>query len=94
MIFALVSSAQPAAKAQKAVRPSTRMDAATAQKRRSQGIMRMFLATSKIIATTDHGVVVMIGNKLFKYDRGLRLIKEAEVKVDAKDLEKMMMLGK
>ena len=70
-------------------RPQQRPQAMT-QQRQLENMMRMFIATSKIVATTDHGVVVMVGNKLYKYDRGLRLIKEVEVELDAKDFEKLI----
>lgn len=44
-----------------------------------------------IVATSDGGVVVAIGNKLFKYDKNLELKKETEIKIDGEAMEKMMM---
>ena len=43
-----------------------------------------------IVATSDGGVVVLVGNKLLKYDKNLDLKAEAEVKVDKECLKKMM----
>ena len=44
-----------------------------------------------IVATEDNGVVVMIGNKLFKYDKNLKLKNEAELKIDMEAMHKKMM---
>ena len=43
-----------------------------------------------LVATEDGGVVVMLGNKLFKYDKDLVLQKEAEIKIDKEFMQKMM----
>ena len=45
---------------------------------------------NRLVATSDGGVVVMIGNKLYKYDKDLNLKKEAEIKVDVKGMQRMM----
>jgi hypothetical protein len=45
---------------------------------------------NSLVATSDGGVVVMIGNKLYKYDKNLNLVKEAEIKVDVKGMQRMM----
>ena len=75
-----------AAGQQKAPRKITsRPTSAQTMQRRRQSMTRMFAATSKIVATTDHGVVVLVGNKLYKYDRSLRLIKEQEIKMNPED---------
>ena len=37
---------------------------------------------SQMVATTDGGVVVKMGNKLLKYDKNLKLVKEVELNVD------------
>ena len=42
----------------------------------------------QIVATKDGGIVVMLGNKLFKYDKNLRLVNEAERKIDYKAMRK------
>jgi hypothetical protein len=41
-----------------------------------------------MIATTDGGVVVMIGDKLMKFDRDLNLVKETKIKMDFEGMEK------
>ena len=43
-----------------------------------------------LLETKDGGIVVMMGNKLMKYDKDLNLVKEAEVKVDVKGMQKMI----
>ena len=35
-----------------------------------------------VVATSDGGVVVVMGNKLTKYDKDLNVVKEAELKMD------------
>jgi len=44
-----------------------------------------------MVATTDGGVVVLIGNKLQKYDKDLVLQKEVELKIDMAAMQKKMM---
>ena len=44
----------------------------------------------KIVATKDGGVVVLFGNKLFKYDKNLNLKKEVEIPMDMKCMKDMM----
>jgi hypothetical protein len=43
-----------------------------------------------MVATTDGGVVVMIGNKLMKFDKDLNLVKEIKLKMDFEGMEKPM----
>lgn len=45
----------------------------------------------ELVATQDGGVVVLVGNKLQKYDKNLQLIKEVEVKQDKGAMPPMMM---
>lgn len=42
-----------------------------------------------IVATKDGGVVVMVGNKLLKYDKNLELKKEVEIEIDMPNMQKM-----
>lgn len=44
-----------------------------------------------MVPSDDGGVIVMIGNKLYKYDKDLNLKKETEISVDYKNMKKMMM---
>jgi hypothetical protein len=41
-----------------------------------------------IIATSDGGVVVMMGDKLMKFDRELNLVKETKIKMDIEGMGK------
>lgn len=51
-----------------------------------------------VVATSDGGVVVVMGNKLTKYDKDLNVVKEIEQKMDMEGMQKMMkdcpMMGK
>ena len=38
-----------------------------------------------VVATSDGGVVVMMGDKLAKYDKNLNLVKETELKMEEKE---------
>lgn len=53
------------------------------------GMMGMMMPKS-MIATLDGGAIVLMGNKLLKYDKDLNLIKEVELKVDSEGMRKMM----
>ena len=41
---------------------------------------------AEMVASNDGGVIVMMGNKLFKYDRNLNLVKEVELKIDMESM--------
>jgi len=41
-----------------------------------------------MIATTDGGVVVMVGDKLMKFDSAMRFVGEAKIKMDIEGMEK------
>jgi len=51
--------------------------------------MGKMMMGKSVVATTDGGVVVLIGNKLQKYDKNLELKKEVEIKVDMESMRKM-----
>jgi hypothetical protein len=55
------------------------------------GMSMSGMMSKSMVPTEDGGIVVMIGNKLYKYDKKLKLEKEAEVPVDYKGLKGMMM---
>lgn len=44
-----------------------------------------------LLETKDGSLIVLVGNKLMKYDKDLNLVKEVEIKVDAEGMKKMMM---
>lgn len=48
-------------------------------------MMMKDMMKKEIVATDDGSVVVMVGNKLMKYDKNLELKKEVEIKCDMKD---------
>ncbi len=52
-------------------------------------MMKMMMGKS-MIATEDGGIVVMMGNKLLKYDKNLNLKKEVKIEVDFSEMEEMM----
>ena len=94
--FSGISLAQSTAAKQGAVaRPgavrkgATRTAPAAASQRRSFGLMMGILTSSKMVSLDD-GMVIMVGNKLLKYDKDLNLLKEVEVKIDIDEYEKMM----
>ena len=43
-----------------------------------------------VVATSDGGVIVVMGNKLTKYDKDLNVTKEVELKMDMEGMQKMM----
>jgi hypothetical protein len=40
------------------------------------------MMTKQLVATSDGGVVILMGNKIIKYDRNLKLVKETEISMD------------
>ncbi len=57
---------------------------------RAHGMAMKMMAGRELAATSDGGVVILAGNKLYKYNKDLKLVNEAEVSVDAEGMEKMM----
>lgn len=52
--------------------------------------MMMMMMGRLMVATSDGGIVILVGNKLQKYDKDLNLAKETEIKVDMIAMHKMM----
>jgi len=52
--------------------------------------MYKMMGTKELLATQDGGVVLMIGNKLIKYDAGMNLVKEVEIKIDMEAMKSAM----
>ena len=50
----------------------------------------MMMEGKKLVATQDGGAILMMGNKLIKYDSQLNIVKEVEIKMD---MEAMQPLG-
>ena len=55
------------------------------------GMMKMMhkmhgmMRSPMMVASNDGGVIVLMGSKLYKYDKNLNLVKEAEIKTDMAD---------
>jgi len=54
-----------------------------------KAMMMQKMMEKKMVATSDGGVVVLIGHKLMKYDKNLNLKAEAEIKIDKSEWKKM-----
>ncbi len=49
------------------------------------------MCNASMVATPEGGVIVMIGNKLTKYDKNLEVVKEVEIKIDWESWRKAML---
>ncbi|MBD3391716.1 MAG: hypothetical protein GF418_06620 [Chitinivibrionales bacterium] len=54
------------------------------------GMMMGFVMPRKVVPTDDGGVIVVVGNRLIKYDKNLKLKNEAEITVDWDKVKKQM----
>ena len=52
--------------------------------------MHQMMCRSSLAATEDGGAIVLMGNKLYKYDKDLNLVKETEIKIDWDHWKEMM----
>jgi hypothetical protein len=50
----------------------------------------MMMEGKKLVATQDGGAILMMGNKLIKYDSGMNVVKEVEIKMDMEAMKKTM----
>ncbi len=48
----------------------------------SMAMKMMGMVQKQMVATNDGGAIVLLGNKLLKYDKDLNLIKEVELKTE------------
>ena len=48
------------------------------------------MSNTSMVGTPDGGVIVMMGNELFKYDKDLNLVKQVEIKFNWENWQKMM----
>jgi hypothetical protein len=71
-------------------KPNKQMPGMMGQGMIGKGMMGSMME-KKIIATQDGGVVIWAGNKLIKYDKDLKLVKEVELKVDMGQMQQQMM---
>ena len=59
----------------------------------SCNMMKMHMMSPKAaFATSDGGVVIIMGNKMIKYDKDLNLKKEVELKIDSTAMNSMMQM--
>ena len=56
-----------------------------------ENVMLQAMAIRSVISTPDGGVIVVVGNKLVKYDKDLNVVKEAEIKIDMEAVRQNMM---
>jgi hypothetical protein len=54
-------------------------------------MMMGHMMTKQMVATSDGGVIVLVGNKIIKYDKNLNLVKETEIKMDMEGMKCGMM---
>ena len=54
------------------------------------GMMMKQMMGRSVIATEDGGIIVMIGNRIAKYDKKLNLVNEIELKVDMEKMQQKM----
>ena len=50
----------------------------------------MMMGERKLVATQDGGAILIIGNKLIKYDAQMNIVKEVEIKMDMEAMKKSM----
>ena len=55
--------------------------------RMGQCMMMKKMMGKEMVVSGDSGVIILVGNKLLKYDSDLNLVKETEIKID---MEAMM----
>ena len=55
-----------------------------------QNMMTCGMMNRSMVPTEDGGIVVMIGNKLYKYDKDLNLKKEVEMEIGYSEMHNMM----
>jgi hypothetical protein len=53
-------------------------------------MMAQQMMGKEIVATSDGGAIVMVDNKLFKYDKDLNLVKDVDLKIDTKAMQEKM----
>jgi len=58
-------------------------------KDKMMGMCMCPMMKTSLVSTEDGGVIVLVGNKLQKYDKDLSLKKEVEIKIDMEAMRKM-----
>ncbi len=49
----------------------------------------VMMGKSTLVASNDGGVILLVGNKLYKYDKNLKLVKEVEIKIETSETSSM-----
>jgi len=101
MFYPVILFAQGTEEKKEPVAPEQTKEKTSGQEYIGGMAMRMMgLMQKQMVATNDGGVIVLMGNKLFKYDKDLNLIKEVEIKaqdelkVDVGSMQDMMKMMK
>jgi hypothetical protein len=90
--YAVAQAQGPALSPQDAMRLGSRSSQTVDKRAMMAGMSQiMGLMQRQIVATTDGGVVILVGNKLLKYDKDLKLVKEADVTADPSALLQSLM---
>jgi mono/diheme cytochrome c family protein len=55
------------------------------------GMMGLMMRSSSLVATSDGGIIALMGNELSKYDQDLNLIKQVEINFNWDNWQKTMM---
>jgi mono/diheme cytochrome c family protein len=55
------------------------------------GMMGMMMRSSSLVATSDGGIIALMGNELSKYDKDLNLVKQVEINFNWDNWQKIMM---
>lgn len=59
------------------------------------GGMMKCMSDKSLVATSDGGVVVLVGHKLIKFDKDLNVVKEVEIGIDVEEMKKICpMMGR
>ena len=53
-------------------------------------MIQQAMKDKSVIATSDGGLIVVVGTKLIKYDKDLNVVKEAEIKIDVEAMRQSM----
>jgi mono/diheme cytochrome c family protein/metal-sulfur cluster biosynthetic enzyme len=56
-----------------------------------RGMMGMMMRSSSLVATSDGGIIALMGNELSKYDKDLNLVKQVEINFNWDNWQKTMM---
>jgi hypothetical protein len=57
---------------------------------RGKHMMMKMMMQKSVVATSDGGVVVVAGNKITKYDKNLKVVNEADIKMDMEAMGQQM----